>query len=550
VGCGDLVKVQHSSRRRLLQGLAALGVSAATRPVRPDALAKVGAADSFCTTGDRHSQRLYIPGDAGYLGRLAPRGAALTLTAGATGGVPAALSPGSIGYAVRNRGRRYSNPTLVWQRGERVQVTLVNALAEPTIVHWHGLAVDSRNDGNGSVVVPPGGHYGYDFVVRNRGGMYWYHPHPHGLTASQTYRGLFGVLLVEDDDERALRAALDVTPGTTEVPLVLQDRRSGADYAPTPADLLHGFLGDDIFVNGTHCPYFDVSTRLYRFRILNAANARTLLLAFRTAAGTPIPFTLIGNDGGLLAAPIVCKQLYLATAERIDVLVDLRHAAVGDNVRLETLAFDPMHAEVGAAAPAEGAAMDHSMHAQPSAAAHQHGAAWPEGAPRPLLELRVRGRAAYDRAIPQRLSTLPAVDTANAAERPFRLGFAKGRWRINDRVFEMGVTPIEVTRGAVETWLIRNYHTSMPHAMHLHGFPFDVLERETSPDAISALAIDPQGRLPTDLGRKDTVLVWPGESVRLAVDFSHPFPGPQTYVFHCHNLEHEDGGMMLGMSVG
>jgi suppressor of ftsI/bilirubin oxidase len=113
----------------------------------------------------------------------------------------------------------------------------------------------------------------------------------------------------------------------------------------------------------------------------------------------------------------------------------------------------------------------------------------------------------------------------------------------------MGVSPIEVARGSVETWLIRNYHTSMPHAMHLHGFLFEVLARETSPDTIGALAIDGAGRLATDLGRKDTVLVWPGESVRIAIDFTHPFPGAQTYMFHCHNLEHEDGGMMLGVSV-
>jgi len=45
------------------------------------------------------------------------------------------------------------------------------------------------------------------------------------------------------------------------------------------------------------------------------------------------------------------------------------------------------------------------------------------------------------------------------------------------------------------------------------------------------------------------VLVWPGESVRIAIDFTHPFPGPQTYMFHCHNLEHEDAGMMLGVAV-
>jgi blue copper oxidase len=537
------------SRRRLLQGLAALGLIAATRPVRPDAPASVDIVDSFCLTGDRPAQRLFIPGDAGYLGRLAPRGEPLTLTAGTTGSAPSALATGSHSFSARHHGRRYANPTLVLQRGERARLTLVNALAEPTIAHWHGLAVDTRNDGNGSFLVPPGERYDYDFVVRNRAGMYWYHPHPHGRTAAQTYRGLYGVILIEDDDERALRTALDLAQGSTEIPLVLQDRRAGVDYAPTPEDLMHGFLGDDLFVNGTHCPYLDVATRLYRFRILNAANARTLSLAFRTAAGAPLPFTLIGNDGGLLPAPVQCKQAYIATAERIDVLLDLRHAAVGDMVRLETLAFDPMHTEGAMSAPVDNAAMGHAMPTRPAAAVHRHAGTWPEGAPRTLFELRLRTRVRYDRAVPDQLSAVAGIDAANATLRPLRLGFAKGRWRINDRVFEMGTTPIEVARDTVETWLIRNYHTSMPHAMHLHGFHFEVLARETSPDAIATLAVDPQGRLPTDLGRKDTVLVWPGESVRIAIDFTHPFPGPQTYMFHCHNLEHEDGGMMLGVAV-
>jgi len=116
-------------------------------------------------------------------------------------------------------------------------------------------------------------------------------------------------------------------------------------------------------------------------------------------------------------------------------------------------------------------------------------------------------------------------------------------------VFAMGETPIEVKRDTVETWLIRNYFTSMPHAMHLHGFHFQVLERQTSPDQIAALKGDDRGRLATDLGWKDTVLVWPGESVKVAIDFTMPFAGEQTYMFHCHNLEHEDGGMMLGVKV-
>jgi suppressor of ftsI/bilirubin oxidase len=89
----------------------------------------------------------------------------------------------------------------------------------------------------------------------------------------------------------------------------------------------------------------------------------------------------------------------------------------------------------------------------------------------------------------------------------------------------------------------------MPHPMHLHGFHFQVLERETSPDQLAPLATHGAGRLATDLGWKDTVLVWPGESVRVAIRFAMPFAAPQTYFLHCHNLEHEDGGMMLGVKV-
>jgi FtsP/CotA-like multicopper oxidase with cupredoxin domain len=203
------------------------------------------------------------------------------------------------------------------------------------------------------------------------------------------------------------------------------------------------------------------------------------------------------------------------------------------------------HAAMGHAAPSPANAtaplVDH--------AAMGHGASFPEGAQRALLQLRVRERVAYSAPVPAQLSSIAPIKIDDTPERPLRLGFAKGRWRINDRVFAMGETPIEVKRDTVETWLIRNYFNSMPHAMHLHGFHFQVLERQTSPDQLAALKVDGGGRLATDLGWKDTVLVWPGESVRVAIDFHMPFAGEQTYMVHCHNLEHEDGGMMLGMKV-
>ena len=127
--------------------------------------------------------------------------------------------------------------------------------------------------------------------------------------------------------------------------------------------------------------------------------------------------------------------------------------------------------------------------------------------------------------MPATLSSLAPPAPEGATERALQLAFAGGRWRINDQVFEMGRYPIDVARGTREAWLFSNDHASMPHAMHVHGFPMRVVAREASPDAIAALAVDDRGRLPTDLGVKDTVLVWPGETVRALIDFAHPFPG-------------------------
>ena len=120
---------------------------------------------------------------------------------------------------------------------------------------------------------------------------------------------------------------------------------------------------------------------------------------------------------------------------------------------------------------------------------------------------------------------------------------------INGRSFRMDEVVFDVKRGAVEVWRISNPTLGMPHPMHIHGFSFQVLERLNSPPALAATARFGKGRVVSDLGWKDTVLVWPGETVRIAIDFSHDFPGDQTYLFHCHNLEHEDGGMMLNFRV-
>ncbi|AET33252.1 multicopper oxidase domain-containing protein [Pyrobaculum ferrireducens] len=107
---------------------------------------------------------------------------------------------------------------------------------------------------------------------------------------------------------------------------------------------------------------------------------------------------------------------------------------------------------------------------------------------------------------------------------------------------------VKVEAGSVELWEIVNDAASMPHPMHLHGFPMWVVERRNSPRQVAELAVDYRGRLPTDLGLKDTVLIWPGETVKAVVKFDVAERG-QLFPFHCHNLEHEDGGLMINISI-
>lgn len=457
-----------------------------------------------------------------------------------------------LAYAVESGGRKFLNPALLARKGDQMRVKLINRIDQPTVIHWHGLSVDSRNDGNGLQVVAPGQSMDYAFTVQDRSSMYWYHPHAHGFIPQQAYHGLASLLFVEDEDEAALRKELALALGESEIPLVLQDKEFDAQgrlqYAPSAAQSFGGWVGSRLLVNLTERPVLKAGRRIVRFRLLNGSNARSYRLAF-LQKGQALGFYLVGTDGGLLARPERIEQTFLSPGQRLDVLVDFREAQAGRPVTLASLPFDPMHQEGGH----DMAAMDHSQHgAAPgaSAPAAMAMAMAMEGDARALMriDLTLSG-APYDRRLPTRLSSLTAPVEPTGAPRRMRLDHdGQGHWTINGGVFDHAAVPLTVQRGARETWLIENAERSMPHPMHLHGFSFRVLERLGSPAQIRPLA-GARGLLPQDLGVVDTLQVWPGESVKVAIDFSHPHAGDQDYVFHCHTLEHAEAGMMMRYAV-
>lgn len=417
----------------------------------------------------------------------------------------------------------YLGPLIKVPRGTRIRVHFINQLPQPSVVHWHGLLVPEAMDGHPRHVVPPGGRYVYEFEVRNRAGTYWFHPHPHELTGPQVYGGLAGLFVVTDDEERAL----GLPDGAHDVALVIQDRSFDRDnqlrYVTGGAGMggmmgrMTGFLGEQILVNGRPDYSFVAERQAYRLRLLNGSNARIYKLAWHD--GTPM--TVIGTDGGLLAAPAQRPYVTLAPAERIELWVDFSARAAGDTLMLQSLPF-----------------------------AAQGGAA-----PFPVLQVRVGPGAAGAGRLPAQLARIAPLQPEQAGndQHPRTIHVTAGgmRWGLNGRLFEMNeVASDEVVRlGATEVWQFVNEASmgmmgAMPHPMHIHGVQFRVLDRRVHPGAAAAWRSLSAGFV--DEGWKDTVLVMPGERVRLLLRFSD-YPG--MFLYHCHNLEHEDMGMMRNFLI-
>lgn len=464
----------------------------------------------------------------------------------------------------------YLGPLVRVTRGQTVRVHVRNELDEPTNVHWHGLIVPADADGQPSNVIAPGAEVEYTFEVRNRPGTYWFHPHPHGRTAEQAYQGLAGLLLVNDAEE----AALGLPTGAQDLPLVIQDRRFDADnqlvyVAPGMdgmMDEMMGLLGDTILVNGAPDLTVPVSTQPYRLRLLNGSNARIYKLAWSSGA----PMTVIATDGGLLEKPVTAPYVMLSPGERVELWADFSQDTVGDEVKLVSLPFEGVEAAT--------MSMMGMMHHEPTL---------PNGAAFDIMTFAVTEATAHNLSLPaallpvERLNAQTAVNAAQPRTFVFAMDNAMN-WTINGRTFEMDVVADDekVRFGDTEIWELVNLMeapvpvaaggmtgmdhsahgahggsssnaTSQPamrdfmaHPVHLHGVHFQVLGRAVNDAQRAGWETVKDGLI--DEGWKDTVLVMPGERVRIAVRFDG-YRG--RYLFHCHNLEHEDSGMMRYFEV-
>ncbi|MGZ4968091.1 MAG: multicopper oxidase family protein [Methylobacter sp.] len=452
----------------------------------------------------------------------------------------------------------YLAPTLRFKKGQKVRLILNNNLPAQSILHWHGLHVPANMDGNPMYAINQGQTYVYEFEILNRAGTYFYHSHTHGVTARQVYSGLAGLLIVSDDQEQAL----NLPSGELDVPLVIQDRSFDGQnqlvYSAHMMQRMQGFLGDQILVNGRPDFVLPVATRAYRLRLVNGSNSRIYKLAWND--GTPI--TVIGVDGGLLAAPEQLPYVMLAPGERVDAWMDFSGRALGTELALRSLSFDTathggMGMMGGGMMGGRGGMMGHGMGGGMMRGGMMGGgmmsvSTLPSGSDYPILKIRVTKKEQGDNTLPKTLTPITALQVKNAANatnpRTIALSMEHMSALLNGRSYKMDdVQPDEII--PVNSLQLIEFDNgfnggmhgmmNMPHPMHLHGEQFQVVKREISSASQESYTTVASGFI--NSGWKDTVLVMPGEKITILKPFND-FKG--LFMYHCHNLEHEDMGMM------
>ncbi len=452
------------------------------------------------------------------------------------------------GVTVQNLPGNYLGPILRVQSGTKLRIFFHNNLTEDSVVHPHGLHVPEDCDGQPMQAIGPGETKVYEFQVIDRAGPYWFHPHPHMRTAEQVLMGLAGAFYVTDADEQL--AVPGASEGLYDLPVIIQDRTfdSNNQFLYNP-NQMWGYLGQKILVNGALNASFSLEPHAYRLRVLNGSNARTYKLAWSNG----MPLKVIGTDGGLLPAVETRNYVMLMPGERIDLWADFS-ALARQQVILRSLAFDPdgmggggRGCRMGGCGGMSDQGMVDGMGGG-GGGGGGGGMGLANGAAFNILTVNVGRRAS---ASPQ-LGPLPPLsihyDPSNVpnfnSPRPFTLEMSMMVWTINGRVFEMeGVADDEmVYLDDTMAWEWIN-NSPIPHPMHIHNIQFQVVKR-TPPSNTTSYDTAKQGFI--DTGWKDTVIVWPGEKVRVAMNFS-PYTG--MYMYHCHILEHEDMTMMRNYMI-
>ena len=411
-------------------------------------------------------------------------------------------------------------PTLIVNKGDMLDIKVKNELNERTTLHWHGMHVSSENDGGPHMIIEAGDTWNPKYEVKNRASTCWYHPHLDTYTDEHVSKGIAGFIIIKDEEEAAFD--LPRTYGVDDIPLAVQTRSFDDNY-----QVEFDVNSDDVLiVNATRDAYVDVPAQVVRFRLLDGSSQRV----FNFGLEANRKFYLIATDGGLLENPVQLTRLPMSPGERAEILVDFT-GMEGKTINLLSYASELENGIYGARYPAPGPGMQLSGY-NPNPM---------NGNDFKIISFVVGEKTA------DAVTTIPAT---LAGETPYSINdvdenrnitfMAKnpgmnqldGDFYINGVSFDMDIINITIPLNNTEIWTITN-NTPIAHPFHLHDVGYYILDIDGVPPPVYAR------------GKKDTYLV-PGRhsSMRIITKFTNFANDSIPYMYHCHMLKHEDGGMM------
>lgn len=446
----------------------------------------------------------------------------------------------------------------------------------PIVTHLHGGEVSSVFDGNPEAWFTPNEEkIGPNFTTstteylnKQPSANLWYHDHTLGMTRLNVYCGLYGLYIIKDPDNPLDKPGKILPSSKYDIPLIIKDytfNDDGSLWFPSVGNYpeVHPYWNPEFFgetntVNGKVWPNLNVERRVYRFRVLNGANARFYNLHFSNG----MEFIQIGTDGGYLPQPVPLTELLIAPAERADILVDFSKLKPGEKIILENDAQAP----------------------------------YPNGSPEnydPNTTGKVMQFTVMDtcrekpKDLPQNLNEIPILKV-DSQKRTLVLVEAMMNDEptgifLNGQTYMAPISEMPVV-GSTEEWEIVNL-TGDAHPIHIHLIQFLIKNRQfIDADLYNETWMNLNGMPPLDhptievpidsyligepinppqneLGWKDTAVVMPGQVMRLVIRFApqyadekdvmpgvnlfpfSPCVGPG-YTWHCHILDHEDNEMM------
>lgn len=409
-------------------------------------------------------------------------------------------------------------PTLIMNQGDNVSITVDNQLQDTTTIHWHGLHVAPEDDGGPHSIIPPGATWNPQFTVLDKAGINWYHPHLHMQTNKHVSKGIAGMIIVKDAEEAALTLPRDY--GIDDFPIVIQTKAfdaSGQIIWMTELDT-------SLMVNGTIEPFLDAPAQVVRLRVLNGSSQRVYKLGLTNNQS----FKLIGTDGGLLGAPVDLTRYQIAPGQRADILVDLT-GMQGQSIQLLNYGTEIGSAVYGSSQP--------GMMAQLTSNLPGYTLNPLNGSDYVILDVNVIAQTANPvTTIPASLVTQNVlVEGTEDITRNITFTTQQnivGPFLINGTTFDMSVMNYIIPLGNKEIWSFTN-QTPIAHPFHIHDVQFYILDINGVPP-------------PPELQGLNDVVMVPGGmgTVRFITEFLDHADPVIPYMYHCHMLTHEDGGMM------